>query len=249
MSLVLSLQENQIIRIILNRPEKLNAFNEELVEELMDVFLKATSSEARLVVFQAAGKGFSGGFDLSDIGQLSDGDLVLRLIRVEQLLQAVYYAPVATLAFVHGSCYGAAAELVASCQWRVATPQAQFRMPGPKFGLALGSRRLVDLVGEKAFRSLVLREDPVASQEALDLGYLNKIVEDTVWKDVESKILAQVNAVDATTFSRLLSQQRRDLRDGDLAELVRSAADGSIKSRILSYLRQVALAKASKNYS
>ena len=240
MSLIIYSREGPLARITLNRPEKLNAFNVELVDELMAAVSKAAASEARMLVIQAEGKGFSGGFDLSDIEQSSDGDLLLRLIRVERLVQAVHHAPIATLALVHGPCYGAAAELVAACQWRVATSDASFRMPGPHFGVVLGSRRLTDLVGEDAFRRLVLRDGPFTAQDGFAEGYLTRVAEKSGWTDIESRILADVSAIDAGTYAGILSQQRRDLRDSDLAALVRSGSDGSLKASILSHLRQMA---------
>ncbi|MAE04092.1 MAG: enoyl-CoA hydratase, partial [Porticoccaceae bacterium] len=78
MSLIIYSREGPLARITLNRPEKLNAFNVELVDELTAAVSKAAASEARMLVIQAEGKGFSGGFDLSDIEQSSDGDLLLR---------------------------------------------------------------------------------------------------------------------------------------------------------------------------
>ena len=240
MSLVNYSIEGSLARVTLNRPEKLNAFNVELVDELMAAVSEAVASGARLVVFQAEGKGFSGGLDLSDIEQSSDGDLLLRLVRVELLLQAVYCAPIASLAFVHGPCYGAAAELVASCQWRIATADASFRMPGPRFGVVLGSRRLTDLVGEGAFRRLVLRDGPFDAQDGFTEGYLTKIAEKSAWMDIESRILTDVSSIDAGTYAGILSQQRRDLRDSDLAALVRSGSEGSLKTNILAHLRHVA---------
>ena len=240
MSMVIYSIEGPLARVTLNRPEKLNAFNVELVEELMAAVSEAVASGARLVVFQAEGKGFSGGLDLSDIDQSSDGELLLRLVRVELLLQAVYHAPIASLAFVHGPCYGAAAELVASCQWRIATADASFRMPGPRFGVVLGSRRLTDLVGEDAFRRLVMRDGPFSAQDGFSEGYLTKIAEKSSWMDIESRILTDVSSIDAGTYAGILSQQRRDLRDSDLAALVRSGSEGSLKQNILSHLRHVA---------
>lgn len=243
MSLVTYSQEGLVARITLNRPEKLNAFNADLVDGLTDALAKAVASGARLAVFQAEGKGFSGGFDLGDIAGSTDGDLVLRFIRVEQLLQAVYHAPLATLALVHGPCYGAAADLVVACQWRVATPDALFRMPGSRFGLVLGTRRLADLVGEDTARRFVLRDQPFGADDALAAGFLTHMSGRDGWHDIQTAVLAQASAMDPLTFNRLSSHQRRDHRDADLAELVRSATDGSVKARILAYLDEMAAAR------
>jgi enoyl-CoA hydratase/carnithine racemase len=111
-------------------------------------------------------------------------------------------------------------------------------MPGPHFGVVLGSRRLTDMVGEDAFRRLVLRDGPFTAQDGFAEGYLTKVAEKSGWTDIESRILADVSAIDAGTYAGILSQQRRDLRDSDLAALVRSGSDGSLS--ILSNLRRMA---------
>ena len=100
MSMVIYSIEGPLARVTLNRPEKLNAFNVELVDELMAAVSEAVASGARLVVFQAEGKGFSGGLDLSDIDQSSDGELLLRLVRVELLLP-----PMLTLSRCHAKIH------------------------------------------------------------------------------------------------------------------------------------------------
>lgn len=156
-------REGSLTRVRLNRAEKLNAFNAELVDGLMHAVRTAHEDGTRLLVITAEGKGFSGGFDLNDLDAQSDGDLLLRFVRVEELLQAVHHAPFATLALVHGACYGAAADLVAACHFRVAAPDARFRMPGLRFDLVLGTRiilrRLMLSIGQD-WRGEKLRSPP-----------------------------------------------------------------------------------------
>ncbi len=237
MSLVTLLDNGGIAKITLNRPEKLNAFNSELVEDLIKILHKALLSRARLIIFEAEGRGFSGGFDLSEIKNITDGDILLRFVRIEQLLQLVYHSRIATMAMVHGSCYGAAADLVAACHWRVASPDASFRMPGSRFGIILGTRRLTNLVGEDNARRLVLNHGVFNVQEALNCGFLNHVSEKRDWNNLKINKLNQIMNLDDITYDRLISSQRKEHRDNDLAQLVNSATDGSIKERILSYLK------------
>ncbi len=239
-------RDGPVTRIRLNRADKLNSFNEALVDGLMAAVQRATSDGARLVVFQGEGKGFSGGFDLSAIDDSTDGDLLLRMVRVEELLQAVRHAPVATLALTHGPCYGAAADLVAACNWRVASMNARFRMPGPRFGLVLGTHRLSCLVGTDNARALLLREKPFGAEEALAAGFVTEIAERDSWPDVEARVLSNAAALTAETFDSIASRLVTDTRDADLAALVRSAASGSIKARIKAYLEEVAAARKPK---
>ena len=235
--------EGPVTRVVLSRPEKLNAFNTELVAGIAQAVADAEAAGTRLIVFQGDGKGFSGGFDLSDIDTSSDGDLLLRFVRGEQALQAIYHTPAATLALVHGACYGAAADLVAACQWRVASHDARFRMPGSRFGLVLGTGRLAALVGEDHARTLLLRDKPFGVDEALESSFLTEVAGNDTWSSVTDRILGQVLALDADTFAALSARKRHNTRNADLAALVQSATNGSVRDRIRAYLSEMAAAR------
>lgn len=243
MSVAIIKKDGEITRILLNRPEKLNAFDSDLVAALTDAIAKATSDGTRLLVFRGAGKGFSGGFDMSDLDRASDGDLLLRFVRVEEMLQSVYRASCATLALVHGSCYGAGADLVSACDWRIGTPDVRFWMPGVRFGLILGTGRLGRIVGVDTARSLLLRDKPFDADEALKAGFLTGVFASNDWRCVEAKILDRATSVQASTFDALSERLRSDASDADLAALVRSAAQGSIKKRLKAYLKTVKIAQ------
>lgn len=234
------------MRACLNRPEKLNAFSADLVEALHSALLTAEQEDVRLLVFTGAGKGFSGGFDLSGLPEMSDEDLVQRFVRVEELLQAAYHAPFGTMALVHGPCYGAAADLVAACQWRVGTPDARFRMPGLNFGIVLGTGRLTNLVGADAAHALLLRTKPFGAAEALECGFLQDVADQSDWPEVESRALNAVLSLEAANFRAMTERTRQSDRKADMAALVRSASHGSIKARITAYLAALSAGKPSK---
>ena len=239
MSMISVHREGAISRITLDRPEKLNAFSADLVAELHAAVEAAESEGTRLLILRGAGKGFSGGFDLSEIESASDGDLLLRFVQVEALLQAVHYARVATLAMAHGPCYGAGADLFAACQWRIAAPSAKFRMPGARFGLVLGTRRLARLVGADQSRALLLRERPFDAETARASGFASEVAAETEWDACEERIFSQIESLDPETSAALNARLVDDTRDADLAALVRSAARGSIKARTTAYLQDV----------
>lgn len=233
---VISERVGGCLNITLNRPDRLNAFNAELVEGLHDAVQMAADEEVRAVIFRGAGKGFSGGFDLSALDDESDGDLLHRFVRVEQLLQSVAHAPFATIACVHGPCYGAAADLVAACQARIGTASARFRMPGAFFGLVLGTGRLTALVGADHARQLVQRPKPFGAKEADATGFLTTIVEEVEWEAWIEKRMAHVHMFDLMTYATLSARQRVDTRSADLETLVNSITSSSIKTRIQAYV-------------
>jgi enoyl-CoA hydratase len=127
----------------LNAPASRNALSADMVEALIDGLDAAAHHSSSLLVLAAEGVTFSGGFDLSGLGTQTDADLLRRFVRVEQFLQHLNHLPMTTVALVQGRCVGAAADAVACCRHRVASPDATFRFPGLRFGLVLGTRRCV----------------------------------------------------------------------------------------------------------
>ena len=231
--------EGPLARVCLSRPEKLNAFNDELVESLLDAVAQAGGNGTRLMVFEGEGKGFSGGFDLGGLEQMSDGDLLLRFVRVEQLLQSVYHAPFATLALIHGPCYGAAADLAVACHWRIAAADARFRMPGLRFGIVLGTRRLANILGADTARSLLLRERPFLADEALSSGFVQENCEREDWPQRIEDKLADSMALQPETFAAMAGRTVTDTRAEDMEALVNSATQSPLKDRISAYIQSV----------
>src|SRR3546814_5225542 len=92
------------------------------------------------------GKNFSAGFDFTGYEDQTDGDLLLRMVRIETLLQRVAGSPSLTVALAHGRNFGAGVDLFAACKLRYCSPATSFRMPGLKFGLVLGTRRFRGIV-------------------------------------------------------------------------------------------------------
>ena len=142
-------QDAECWSFVLNRPAKMNALDADLIEALIAGVETAHASGARMITLSGAGRNFSAGFDFGEIETQSDGDLLLRFVRIETLLQLIASSPCLTVAFAQGRNFGAGVDLYAVCKHRFCTPDASFRMPGLKFGLVLGSRRFRDLEGQE----------------------------------------------------------------------------------------------------
>jgi len=234
---VIIAHHNGITTCTLNRPDKLNALNADMVEGLLQTMREATAKDSQLVLFQGAGRSFCAGFDLSDLTDMSDADLLLRFVRIETLLQAIYTAPMPTLALVHGRCFGAGADIVASCSQRIASPDSSFRMPGLQFGIVLGTRRLAALIGVDAARNMLQTSRVFDAETAHSCGFLTAIAARDDWDQNIAK--ATTDAAVLTNPSRhALMQQTRDDRylDADMAALVRSASQPGLGTRIAAYV-------------
>jgi enoyl-CoA hydratase len=121
-----------VTTLVFNRPRRANALDATTVELLLDATTGATADGTRALGLRGAGRHFCGGFDMEAVLQQSEGDLLLRFVRIEQLLQLVRGAPFHTVACVAGKAVGAGADLVAACAHRLLTPHSTLRIPGVK---------------------------------------------------------------------------------------------------------------------
>lgn len=232
-----------IATLTLARPERGNALGPELVEALGARFDEALAVGARLIVLRGEGRHFCTGFDLSDLEAVSDGDLALRVIRIELLLQKIHASPVTTVAIGQGRVFGAGADLFAVCDHRLALPDARFAFPGPAFGLVLGTGRLAALVGDGRARALLLGGGTISPEEAVAFGLATAMP-----AAVEEAIAAahrDAARLDEATVAMLHRRTRRADDAADLAALVQSLARPGLKARVQAY-RAGVLAQRSK---
>jgi enoyl-CoA hydratase/carnithine racemase len=234
----------------LNRPSRGNALSAMLVESLLEALARAVADPAvHTLMLAGAGRHFCTGFDLGDLDAASDGDLLLRVVRIETLLDAVWRAPVRTVAVATGRAWGAGADLVAACDLRLVTPEATLRFPGAAFGLVLGTRRLAERVGADQARQWIAEGSTIDATAATAAGLASRIVTPPA-DDPGADALARwgheafgaAPVIDRETLAAIRAASRPAggpgadaLADADLAALVRSAARPGLKARILAY--------------
>lgn len=221
---------------VLNRPEKRNAMSGSLVEEMIGGLDAARQAGARLLVFRGAGRNFSAGFDFTGYQDESDGDLALRLVRIEQMLQDVAHWRGMTVAFAQGRNFGAGVDLFAACKRRYCTEDATFRMPGLKFGLVLGTRRFRNIVGASHAHSILAGARVFDAAEAVTMGFVDQTISEAQWSDAirDNSELASLLDQDAqASLYRVLNDQDND---SDMATLVRSVARPGLRERMTRYL-------------
>lgn len=217
----------------LDKAHKRNALCSDLVETLLKTLDAAEAAQINLLVLKGEGKNFSAGFDFSGYEEQSEGDLVLRFIRLETLLQRLTYSTCATLALVHGSNFGAGVDLIASCTYRISSANGRFRMPGLKFGLVLGTRRLAHLIGAEQARELLETTALFDAAKALNIGFIQQITEIENWEQQIQLCLEKNQALSYS--SRIALQQQlhsHHTPEADLAALVHSASEPGLKARI-----------------
>lgn len=233
--------------LVLARQRGGNALTAEIVEALHAALDRVEAGAARRLVLSAEGKGFCAGLDLSALETETDASLLHRLVRIELLLQRVHRLPLETVALAHGFVYGAGADLFAACQLRIADPGANFRFPGVRFGIALGTRRLAQRMG--ADRALALLRGDVAlpAPAARNAGLVTEVLPRGDWPDRLQALRDGPEPFDRRITGHILDRLSGGFaagEDGDLAALVRSAAAPGLKDRIAAYLAEVRRAGA-----
>lgn len=226
-----------VATLAINRPEKGNALSAQLVELLLRGAINFCADPSiHTLVLRANGPHFCLGFDLSNLDGETDGVLLQRLVRIELLLDALWRAPVRTVALANGKAWGAGADLFAACDERLATREASFSFPGAAFGVVLGTRRLAERIGTDRARRCTCEGLVLDAGTARDYGLVSNLLENHVEEQIRTYCTAPV--ADRETVTSLRTASRARYEDADLAALVRSAARPGLKQRMESYRAQ-----------
>jgi enoyl-CoA hydratase/carnithine racemase len=179
--LVLSEDRGPIRHVVLNRPEKRNAFHGELVLATGAALRAAADDPAvRCVVLRGAGPMFSSGMDLGALSELAAAPENLRAFR-SRCIDAWNVAeqmPKPVICAVHGACIGGALELALACDFRVLADDAIVGMPETRIGLIPdvgGSSRLPQVVGLGRAKELIMTGKLIGAEEAERIGLANRV--------------------------------------------------------------------------
>lgn len=226
------------VRILtLDRAAKSNALSAELVDDLHGC-LDVVCSETRVLAITGDGRNFCSGFDMTDVASQSEGDLLLRFVRINHLLDRLRLSPYVTLAWVTGAAFGAGADIVCACSVRIGSGAVKLRFPGFQFGVALGTRRLAALVGYDRARRLLMHNETFGTEGALACGLLNESAGEALL-DVRAQELAlTVARLDTQSLQTLWRLTDDDSGVADLADLVASVARPGLHERIAAYRAQ-----------
>ena len=162
-----------VTTIELQRPERRNALNSQLVEELREAVEQAAAEGVRAIVLTGQGTVFCAGADLS--GDAFAADYPDRLIALNKAIDA---APMPVIGAINGPAIGAGLQLAMICDLRVVAPDAFFQFPTAKYGLALDNwsiRRLSSLAGYGRARAMLLTAEQLPAEVALQTGMANRI--------------------------------------------------------------------------
>ncbi|MEV6274078.1 enoyl-CoA hydratase [Nocardia sp. NPDC051832] len=165
-------RDGDVVTIELQREDRRNALNQELVNLLREAVLAAVDSGARVLVLTGRGPLFSAGADLT--GVYSEDFLSDHM----DMLHTIESAPIPVIAAINGGAIGAGVQMSIAADLRVMSPESYIAIPAAKLGISVDRwtiRRLVSLIGGGPARGILMGAESVSAQDAYSFGFANRL--------------------------------------------------------------------------
>ncbi|HRP90391.1 MAG TPA: enoyl-CoA hydratase-related protein [Edaphocola sp.] len=207
---ILTELSDNILTITINRPDKMNALNKNVIQELGQALEEVyNNQEIKAALITGAGvKAFVAGADISEFTDL-DGQGGARLAQIGQdlVFSKIENCPKPIIAAVNGFALGGGCELAMACHFRTASETARFGQPEVNLGLIPGyggTQRLVQLIGKGKAMELLMTADMIKADEAKSLGLVNHVfsAEDLLEKTKE--ILTKINTKAPLALTKII---------------------------------------------
>ena len=172
-----------VARVRLNNPDKHNAFDDQIIDELTEAFVAiADNSNVRVMVLGSEGKSFSAGADLEWMKRMASYSYDENLRDASALalmLKTLNEIPQPTIARVQGAAFGGAVGLVSCCDMAVAASAASFSLSEVKIGLvpATISPYVIAAIGQRAVRRYFVTAERFDAHRAMEIGLVNEVVD------------------------------------------------------------------------
>lgn len=188
-------KEGNLVLVIINRPEVLNALNTSTLNELEDVLesLQVDSAIRLLIIAGSGDKAFSAGADLKENERLTKEELTERCRFGQSVFNKIEYYQKPVVAAINGYALGGGCELAMACDLRIATRKSRFGFPEISLGGIPGwggTQRLPRLVGLPKAMELILTGRMIDAQEAKEIGLVHKVVAEDYQLMEETRKLA-----------------------------------------------------------
>ncbi|BBG00900.1 MULTISPECIES: enoyl-CoA hydratase/isomerase family protein [Pseudonocardia] len=229
----------EVVTVSIDRPRRANALDASTVEELHAALDVADERRARGVVVNGSGRHFCAGFDMSQALEQSDGDLLRRFVRIEQLLRRLRRSRYLTIACVGGKAVGAGADIVASCTHRLVDPGTTLRFPGLGFGVVLGTRHLAAVVGTGTARTWLSESREIDAVTAHRHGLATEVLAREEQNREALRLVRSTTGIDTTALAAALDRTdpASAIEDAsDMDALVASLTRPGLRDRLAAYL-------------
>lgn len=192
--------ENSILTITINRPDKLNALNKDVISELSAVLDDVYSNpEIKSVILTGAGpKAFVAGADITEFLTLdAAGGKALAQKGQDMVFNKIENSPKPVIAAVNGFALGGGCELAMACHFRLCSDNARFGQPEVNLGLIPGyggTQRLTQLIGKGRAMEMLMSANMIDANTALQYGLVNYVVPAEELLGKAASVLAVINS-------------------------------------------------------
>lgn len=197
MTLITEVQDG-ILQITINRPDKMNALNKDVLNDLNETLEAAfNNNEVKSILITGSGeKAFVAGADIAEFVPLNNEQAVSLSKTGQDLFSKIENSKKPIIAAVNGFALGGGCELAMSCHFRVASENAKFGQPEVNLGLIPGyggTQRLTKLIGKGRAMELIMTADMIGASEALNIGLVNHVYPLSELIVEARKILTKIN--------------------------------------------------------
>lgn len=197
--------------ITINRPDKMNALNKDVISELSAAIDEVMSNAAvKTVILTGAGeKAFVAGADISEFTVLDGkGGAALAQAGQDGVFNKIENCPKPILAAVNGFSLGGGCELAMACHFRIASENAKFGQPEVNLGLIPGyggTQRMTQLIGKGKTMELMMTGDMIGAEEAKSLGLVNHVFPQAELLGKAKEILQKIQSKAPIAISKVIS--------------------------------------------
>ncbi len=233
MSKVIIDSNGPVRTITLNRPEKRNALDSEMLDALRAAFAEAPAPEERVIALRAEGPSFCAGLDLKERQRSITN---LGASPIEAVLEAMEHYPLPIVAVVRGAAIAGGNELALHCDFVVAAETARFGMSLAQIGLAptwFLAKKLIEVAGPVASREILLLGDPVPATRMHDLGIISRVAPPDQRDEEAQKIIDRLAGNAPLSLKAMKAilvremQFRDDIPHDDIDALVQTSRDSA----------------------
>ena len=217
-----------------NRPQVMNAFNEELVSETNEVMDRFIKNETVLaIVVHGAGRCFSAGFDMKESAARGiSGEAEWRdvLTKDFDFIMQFWNSPKPTIAAAHGYCIGGAMELLMACDLAVAGETTRFGEPEVRFGSGIVAMLAPYVIGPKQAKELLLTgNDKITADRCYQMGILNQVVADGAEMEAALELANQIVNAAPRSVQMTKAAIHRAYESAEMRTALREALETDIK--------------------
>ena len=227
----------------LNRPERMNAYDRNTIDELVTAFREHV--DARVVVITGTNGAFCAGGYLANLTTPDFWELRSLFMGSLELFDTIRNAPMPVIAAVNGGAFGGGNELVVCCDLAIAAESAQLGQTGVRVGSApvLGGTNLLAMtVGEKRAKEVSFLCRKYSAKQAMDLGWINHVVPDDELEDEVDRWCQELAAMSprymelAKASSNVMYNQFRDNMVQGLNSLIQAIGSSDMKEGAAAFM-------------